>query len=365
MSILPPGDLAALGLAPEMIGPVEHLQLPTPDVDQALGISQPDVTFVLSSRVATNARDAQPLAEGASDALVDARSDVLRAIGVDLRLDRAEGALQLEWAADTDVRVRDVRPDRPLPAAADGYVRLTLRQVGRFLVESPAGVPLVLGVLEDDTLALAAVSAWPAPPLDHWTGPMTDEWLQSTVARALPGADAWTRTALAGAIARLAAVAPSSHAPGASSAGTPDDGGAHALLRRVSASPATIGPRSWARGLDPGALASIEEHARRRAIALEHDLDHLLAVFPAEATEARAAWTRVCHRRDDLEGVRLLLLEAGAGDGLDEALRDTDRAGRSLRLSLNVAVDDERLRRVALGDPGAWWGDPAYEVRLL
>src|SRR5690606_39816701 len=112
MSILPPGDLAALGLAPEMIGPVEHLQLPTPDVDQALGISQPDVAFVLSSRVAMNAQDAQPLAEGGSDALVDARSDVLRAIGVDLRLARAERALQHEWGAGSDVREGHVTRDR-------------------------------------------------------------------------------------------------------------------------------------------------------------------------------------------------------------------------------------------------------------
>lgn len=359
MSILSPGDLATFGLVPEMIGPVERLSLPTPDVDQARGVPPPDL--LSSSRITSWPTETPP--PRAWDALpVHARSDVLRAIGVAMQFDRADGALLLEWAADTPVRVRDTAAASI--DAARSQLRVALRRAGRFLVESLEGVPLVLGIVDDDSLSLAPVSAWPAPPLDHWIGPMTDEWLQSTVARALPGADAWTRTALAGAIARLTATAPPDVAD-AAGVGPLEAGSPLALLRRVSASPAVAGPRSWARSLGRAELASIEEHARRRAIALEHDLDDLQALIPTEGGDAREAWTRLCLRRDDLEGVRVLLHEAGAGERLDEALRDTDRAGRSLRLTLSVTVDDERLRRVALGDPGAWWGDPAYEVRLL
>lgn len=347
MSILPNKDLAALGLAPEMLGPVERLPLPAPAVDEARGFATPAAS------------------------LLDARSDVLRTIGVDLRLDPVAGVLQLEWAPDTPVRIRGAHRAATQTITGDaGLARLGLRQIGRFLMESLDGVPLVLGVLDNDTLHLAAVSAWPAPPLDHWTGPMTDEWLQSTVEQALPGADSWTRTALAGMIARLSAAEPPAGARDAGIAparqgGLFDGATARALLRRVSASPATTAPRAWARALEHAALASIEEHARRRAIALEHDLDDLLALLPLDDEATRRAWTRLCHRRDDLEGVRLLLNEAGSGRQLDEALREADSAGRSMRISLAVSTDDERLRRVALGDPGAWWGDSAYEVRLL
>jgi hypothetical protein len=79
------------------------------------------------------------------------------------------------------------------------------------------------------------------------------------------------------------------------------------------------------------------------------------------------AWRALCHERDDLEGVRVLLREAGAGGQLEEALRETDASGRAVRFSWprEVDVDDERLRRAALSNPGAWWGSTRYAVYLL
>jgi hypothetical protein len=61
--------------------------------------------------------------------------------------------------------------------------------------------------------------------------------------------------------------------------------------------------------------------------------------------------------RDDLEGVRTLLLEAGGSERLDAALRPVDQAGLALaaRLPRGFRLRDERLRRIALGDPAAWW----------
>jgi len=340
MSIVPKKDLAALGLAPEMLGPVERLALPQPDVDLARGVAR--------------------AADTAPDDPIDARSDVLEAIGLRLRFDADARALLVEFDARAAVRLRGAHPGAPVHDGADDVLRLPLRQLGRFLLESADGVPLVVGDVAGDTLSLASVTRWSSPPIENWMLPMNDAWLESIVERTLPDADAWTRTALAGTITRLAAVdtTPADEAVDADPVVT--------LLRRVAHSPA-MAPRAWARALDRGALAAIEEHARRRATALEVDLEDLRVAVTPDAREASDRWTHLCHRRDELESIRVLLREADTGTRLEECLQGTDRAGRAVRLTLEAvaADDDERLRRVAVGDPSAWWGHTDYEVRLL
>ena len=63
----------------------------------------------------------------------------------------------------------------------------------------------------------------------------------------------------------------------------------------------------------------------------------------------------------------MLLREADAGADLDAALDAADRTGRAIRINLNaaVAVTNERLRRVALGDPSAWWGSTDFEAHYF
>lgn len=340
MSLVPKKDLAALGLTPEMLGPAERLSLPQADVDLARGVA--------------------PSADAAPDALIDARSDVLEALGLRLRFDADARALHVEFEAQAAVRVRGAHPRAPVHDTADDVLRLPLRQLGRFLLESSDGVPLVVGDVSSDTLRLAAVTRWSSPPIEDWMLPMNDAWLQAIVERTLPDADAWTRTALAGTITRLANIETTPTAD----AGKADVVGA--LLRDMARSPA-MAPRAWARALDRAALAAIEEHAHRRATALELDLEDLRVALPQDAREAGTRWTHLCHRRDELESIRVLLREADTGLRLEESLQGTDRAGRALRLTLEAvaADDDERLRRVALGDPSAWWGHTDYEVRLL
>lgn len=356
MSIVPKNDLAAMGLTPGMLGPVERLSLPPATVDQALGSAA-----AVSMRMPAASFDAGTESSAPPpDERVGARSDVLQALGVHLEIEPAGRILHFEWAPEAAIQVRDAHQRaRPYPTDTEGVLSVPLRLLGRFVIESADGIPLALGVLEQESLGLVPLSAWQGAPLEDWISAMTDGWLESIVARTLPGADSWTRTALAGMIARL------------TQGGDPPAGGAGVtdplmLLRRVSRSP-SMAPRAWARALDRPQLAAIEEHARRRAMALEHDLDDLLAVLPLDADGIRHAWMQLCHRRDDLEGVRVLLREAGVGSGLDESLRHTDRAGRAMRINLGdgISTDDERLRRVALGDPAAWWGDPDFEVRLI
>lgn len=337
---VPTKDLAALGLTPEMLGPVERLALPLPAVDEARGPRVP-----------------RHDGERSDPDWLEARSDVLHAVGIDLQLDTDTRHLAFVSASDLPFRIRVAHPhSTPWPSTSVGTVQLALRQLGRFLIETETGVPLAIGVHESGAISLAAIGQWPSPPIEDWMSPMNDTWLQEMVTRTLPAADTWTRTALAGTITRLAEPVALDQSPRDMAA----------LLARVAASPA-MQPRAWARTLDPHALDAIEQHALRRAMALAGDLEDLQVVLPRDADDARDAWTRLCHRRDDIEGVRLLLHEAGSGATLDAALRDTDRAGRSARVNLGAEVEtaDERLRRVALGDPGAWWGDTAFEVRLV
>lgn len=347
--ISPPArDLAALGLSLDMLGPPERLHLPLFLVDEAQGV------MTLQSRFCSLPA---PLAD-----LLDARSDVLRTLGIELQFDADSQALSFTSPETLAFRIRPAHRDStPWTADADGRTRLVLRQAGRFLVETPDGLPLALGHLDPGVLTLALVGAWPAPPLDDWIAQMNDSWLQTVTEQTLPGADPWTRTALAGQITRLA-----THELPDVAVATAAGGGISALLGLVSALPA-MHPRMWARTLDARALAAIEEHARRRAVALEDDLQDLLDTLSADPTGVRRIWTRLCHRRDDIEGVRVLLREGGLGDTLDALLRGTDRVGRSARINLvpGVDTDDERLRRVALADPSAWWGDTFFEARLV
>lgn len=336
--ILPKKDLAALGLSPDMIGPDERLVLPLPDVDEARG----------------------PLA--AAPDLLDARSDVLHVLSVTMQLDAVGDALYFAAPDDLPFRIRAAHAHAdPMPADAQGTVRLGLRQAGRFFIETPGGVPLAFGLHDRGALMLALVGRWTAPPIEDWIPNMHDTWLQSMVERTLPAADTWARTALAGQITRLA-----EHDAVAAAATSAASGSVAAMLDRLGSSSA-MKPRAWARTLDADTLDAMEQHALRRAASLEGELDDLFVVLPRDADAARTEWTRLCHRRDDIESVRVLLHEAGAGTSLDGVLRRTDRAGRSARINLgpDVVTDDERLRRVALGDPGAWWGDTAFEVRLI
>lgn len=338
MTSLLPKDLAALGLAPDMLSPAEQLMLPAPDVDAARG----------------------PLQAPAD--LLDARSDVLHTAGVELQMDQEGQVLYFGASGELPFQMRAAHPrSTPYPATDEGVVLLPVRQTGRFLIETPDGVPLVLGSVEQGRLELALIGSWPPPPVETWITHMDNTWLQTMVEQILPTADTWTRTALAGQVTRL-----TEHALPAEATAQAAAGDVSALLRSIAESPA-MKPRTWVRTLDARALAAIEQHALRRAAALALDLEDLFTVLPADADDAREDWRKICHRRDDIEGIRVLLREAGTGDSLDRSLTATDRAGRSVRINLgtDIRTSDERLRRVALGDPGAWWGDTAFEVRLI
>lgn len=122
-------------------------------------------------------------------------------------------------------------------------------------------------------------------------------------------------------------------------------------------------PLAWFEALDPGHRAAALSGALSHVGALN---EHLVMLRTAMNLDEPAWLDRlrsVLHIRDDLEGIRSLLLHTGDVEQLDEQLAAFDEAGRRFLRSLPrpVALWDARLRRVAQVDPSAWWADPARQ----
>lgn len=325
-------ELLGLGISSEMLGEAEQLAMPAVAPHAALG-------------------------QGPSTAtLLAAHSPAMDALGLQITVDAAITQVRVISGNGRAFQVRPGLRDADAAAADDaGIARVNLQQAGRFLVESATGTPLVLGWREGGALWLRPVYAWPSPPLEEWTVKTQDTWMQARLSETRH-IDAWQRTSLAGQLTRLCEPEPRDVAALI----------AAGRLRDLVAE-ATLAPRRWARSLDPTARQALEQQAVRRAEALGDDLTDLFDTLSADLSEASESWRRLCHRRDDLESVRVLLREAHAGEALDAALDATDRTGRAIRINLDatVSASDERLRRVALGDPSAWWGSTDFEAHYF
>ena len=223
---------------------------------------------------------------------------------------------------------------------------------GPFLVETGSG--RLLCFVERGQLNLVAVSAPVAlaplakiaEPADGWMRSSRDGWVAEQAARTLETGGAWSVCVAAGQHARLA---------DAAAYGDPKDT-VEAQLRGES--PGWLAaPRRWARSLAEVQVSTMSRLALAEVDRLGEVADDLERSDP-ETDAWREDWRRLCHARDDLEGVRVLLAERGASNDLDAHVAALDRAGRSLRMAAPLARlgRDERLRRARLADPDAWWG---------
>jgi hypothetical protein len=327
-------ELEALGVSLRMLGPAEHLALPGAGPQQAL-------------QAGPRAAATPPLS---------AHSPTLDTLGMRLELEPDARAVRVISRHGASFQVRPGLQDvQPHVADEAGMVRVELARQGRFLIETLGGTPLVVGYTDSSALHLQPIFGWPAPPIEDWIVNAKDMWMHDEV-QGGSSADAWKRTSLAGQLARL------------SESETMDVAALIASGRLQDlVSESELAPRRWARSLDAASRTALEQQAVRRAEALGDDLEDLFDTLSADMGEASLAWRRLCHRRDDIESVRVLLREAGAGDQLEKVLEDADRTGRAVRINLDgtVAAADERLRRVALGDPSAWWGSTELEAHYF
>jgi hypothetical protein len=166
-------------------------------------------------------------------------------------------------------------------------------------------------------------------PVGDWCVQCADEWLQAAVEQRLSGGGRWSQLAATGLYARL--------------------------LQRGEGHDAR--PFAWALALDESQRRYAEQLAAAAVTILHTALRDLSDTYAPTNITWLDALRDVCWRRDDLEGVRVLLRASGPSDDLDDDLRDLDEAGTTFMRSLPVMpqLDDQRLRRVAERHPAVWW----------
>jgi hypothetical protein len=299
--------LAQAGADAGAIGEAERLLLPEPQVDEAR-TARTGLAFVPAT-------------------LLHVRSDALDAAGIEAGFDEDTRALVL--TAPEALAFGFAAPGERCTAGEAGgtWFRVPTDRSSAFGLWSAAG-PLAIGAVDARAIELRVVHAWPAPPTWHDSG-------------GVGGRSRWDETLATGRVAR-------GMESGASQA-------------------ATIAARRWTRELTADQCALIERFAIVQAHGIAARLDRLQTHFgPADAS-LDLTWQALCWDRDDVEGIRVLLREARAGQALAAALRAVDELGRAVRFSWPSEVDvhDDRLQRVSEADPGAWWGSTRRQVVWL
>lgn len=388
---LTPDDLAALGLETSALGEIETLAYPQPRVDDARGrpaggpggpraalgssASRPGATPVPGALQPP--LDPRGPSEGAELDLLAVRSEALEDIGLSAALAPDLSELHLWGDHDTTfviVTGGETSDERLAGAEASGgasldvpvtRVRLPLRQTFRFVIAAPDRSALALVQHRREDLRVQPVYPWADPPIDAWDQ-ADDTTLNAMTQKRAMQADRWERTLVAGMVARLVEPPPGTARARLQGLMSGTDSGAQS----ATGGPAVpAGPRSWFRQLSAGHRALVARRAVGRGQVLAADLGDCRDALVPTNQRLASTWRDLCHRRDDLEGVRVLLRSADAREveALEAVLRDVDALGKAVRFSWppEIEVDDERLRRVALSDPGAWWGSTVYPVQLL
>jgi hypothetical protein len=321
--------LAAAGVDESALGAVETLAFPAATVDEA------------RAPLRAGARTEDPLA---------VRSGVLDAIGLAASFDpaahvfamsAAPHGFRIEPGTGTTTEGASVRTDSP----------------SAFVISTPDGSPIATGAVRAGGVQLRVLHAWPAPPLRTWRAAAGEaEW--SLLAAGIdPGELArWDAAVVAGRLARLW------RAPG--------DGRAAfaAMSSGARDSSPLVNARLWARGLKGVQRGAIERFAVVEAGLLAARLMRLRDALEPGDPSAAAEWRALCARRDDLEGLRVLLRDSDCDCGaeLAEFLATVDAIGRAVRFSWPSELDvhDARLQRVSEMEPAAWWGSTRYPVLL-
>jgi len=343
MTLLNDGELNALGVDRTSLG--EAVKLGRPDDAIAYGARPRAAIMGLAAIIASHyaglhfAQARVPLVEELSSRLevLDEDPRIVKFVGpadaiLDVRvLDPATDAYRLD-------------PDDPATVLLDLGVgraaRITLPQEdGCLLVLRSDGLEVVR--VYRDTLAIEPLAAIESP-VGTWCRDAGDSWLRSEVESRLATRDAWQHAVAIGLFARLGGFAGSRSVP---------------LAPQALAYEAMARPRRWARDLGAKEIATLDVLATAEVMKIEAALGALWDDMACDDAGWREDLLAACRARDDLEGVRLLLVVADADAAIGDMIRELDDEAMLIVRSLPVvlALDDERLRRVKTLDPDAWW----------
>jgi hypothetical protein len=321
--------LATAGVDESALGSVETLAFPAATVDEA------------RAPLRAGARTEDPLA---------VRSGVLDAIGLAASFDPAAHVFAMS-AAPLDFRIQ--------PGTGTTTEGATVRtdSPSAFVISTPDGSPIATGAVRAGGVQLRVLHAWPAPPLRTWRAAAGEAEWSLLAAGTDPGELArWDAAVVAGRLARLW------RAPGEGRAAFA------AMSSGARDSSPLVNARIWARGLKGLQRGAIERFASVEAGRLAVQLTRLRDMLDASDPGMAAQWRALCARRDDLEGLRVLLRDSDCDCGaeLAELLATVDALGRAIRFSWPTELDvhDARLQRVSEMEPTAWWGSTRYAVML-
>lgn len=189
-------------------------------------------------------------------------------------------------------------------------------------------------------------AAVPRPPAESWLDGGTPAWLRDAVMRRATSPSRLDRACSAGLLRRFWAP------PAGTSAFD-----ALQLALDPGATPAGVAER-WFRELPKSAHRAVELLAVEEAERLSNlitEVETSLGQAGVTSSDEALAWL---HGRDDLEGIRGLLLGVSAGGALEASLEALDQNAATIASvwSAGQPFDDGRLRAVAWQYVDAWWG---------
>jgi hypothetical protein len=336
-------DMKELGISVDRLGPSEGHSWPELPAGEAKGVvAKVTLAAVLSGTTPMN----------------PAAIPTLEQIGIRVEsADRAPWNVRLSTSSPDDLlavrvigRVEGallIQSDKPDEAAVD------LRKAGSVLISASRGE--VMASADTDGVTFWAISGFTIEPAATVEAPALrwlseadsdDQWLRSEVSQLLQRGGTWANVVAAALVARY--LEPASTAV------------AKQWLQATlacQAVPALAAPRQWARQLQPMQLRTVQELARAEATRLALMLDEVAETAVPDDGPWQGVWLDVCHSRDDLEGVRILLREVDAAEALQRPLTRLDRTGRMVRSVLPGAFvpRDERIRRANKVSPDSWW----------
>ena len=283
-----------------------------------------------------------------------AESASLRAQGASVAfLHENRNIVRVQTLGGGEVSVKATGPGVGQPESDRGSVYWDTSQTDSLILILPTSVVALetrangIDVQAAETITRARPLAAVNAPLEEWAAECSDLWLSAELKRCSSIGGSWHAVVGAGMLARLF---------------EPEDVPGVAL-----GVPATLRtqpwqqPRIWARALSNEQRETIRDLALAEIDALHLALDPLPIDMDPGVAALQQEWLSVCHRRDDVASAFVLLAEAGASVAkVQDGLVFLDRRGRRALFNVprNAVAEDERLRRIRLVDPTAWWGSP-------
>lgn len=188
------------------------------------------------------------------------------------------------------------------------------------------------------------------PVVLAWLADLADEWLKTTIrARVGDGSNLWNVVVATALYGRLLSGTPNEKRRVLSAI---DRGRADWQISR---------PRSWFVNLPSDQIDRVEELALAELDMIEESIVHLKDL---DQSQQSRELIKICHRRDDLQAVRVLLQHVRPDGRVAMALNDFDSSMEEFMddLSPIELPFDERLRRMAQFGATSWWELPAKRM---